>query len=138
MKDASCIFCKIAQKQVPASFVCEDEKMVAFLDIKPLNEGHTLVIPKVHYESIFDIPKDLVAYLHGVIKKITLALSKATNPDGISIVQQNGKAAGQEIFHFHIHVIPRYEGQKLPGFSEISEADREKLNQTVAKIRNYI
>ncbi|MCW4054586.1 MAG: HIT family protein [Candidatus Bathyarchaeota archaeon] len=138
MKDGSCIFCKIAQKQVPASYVYEDEKVVAFLDIKPLNEGHALVIPKVHYENIFDIPKDLVAYLHGVVKKITFAISKAVNPDGISIVQQNGKAAGQEIFHFHVHVIPRYEGQKLSSFSEISEADREKLHQTVNKIQNYL
>ena len=138
MNDGSCIFCRIAQKQVPASFVYEDEKVVAFLDIKPLNEGHTLVIPKAHYESIFEIPVDLVAYLHGVTKKIAFAVKKATGADGISISQQNGKAAGQEILHFHVHVIPRYEGQKLTSFSEISEADREKLSQAAAKIRKYL
>jgi histidine triad (HIT) family protein len=123
---------------MPASFVYEDEKVVAFLDIKPLNEGHTLVIPKAHYESIFEIPADLVAYLHGVTKKIAFAVKKATGADGISISQQNGKAAGQEILHFHVHVIPRYEGQKLPSFSEVSEADREKLSQTAAKIRKHL
>jgi histidine triad (HIT) family protein len=138
MNDELCIFCRIAQKQVPASFVYEDEKVIAFLDIKPLNEGHTLVIPKSHYASIFEIPVDLIAHLHGVTKRIALAVKKATNADGISISQQNGKAAGQEIFHLHIHVIPRYEGQKLPSFSEVSEADKEKMSQTVAKIRKYL
>ena len=138
MNEDSCIFCRIAQKQVPASLVYEDENVMAFLDIKPLNEGHTLVIPKAHYESIFEIPLDLVAYLHGVTKKIAFAVKKATGADGISISQQNGKAAGQEIFHLHVHVIPRYEGQKLPIFSELSEADREKLSQTAAKIRKHL
>jgi histidine triad (HIT) family protein len=138
MNNGSCIFCRIAQKQVPASFVYEDEKVIAFLDIKPLNEGHTLVIPKSHYENIFEIPVELVAHLHGVTKRIALAVKKATNADGISISQQNGKAAGQEIFHLHVHVIPRYEGQRLPSFSEVSEADKEKMSRTVAKIRKYL
>ena len=138
MNDASCIFCRIAQKQVPASLIFEDEKVLAFLDVKPLNEGHTLVIPKAHYEGIFEIPQVLIGYLHGVAKQIALAVKKATGADGISIIQQNGKAAGQEIFHLHVHVIPRYEGQKLPRFSELSEVDREKLSQTAAKIRNYL
>ena len=135
MNNGSCIFCRIAQKQVPASLVYEDEKAVAFLDIRPLNEGHTLVISKEHYETLFDIPQELIAYLHGITKRVALAVKKATEADGISIIQQNGKAATQEIMHLHIHVIPRYEGQKLPSFSEISEADKEKLSQTAAKIR---
>jgi histidine triad (HIT) family protein len=138
MNEDSCIFCRIAQKQAPASLVYEDEKVFAFLDIRPLNEGHTLVIPKEHYESIFDIPQELIAYLHGITKRVALAVKKAAKADGISIIQQNGKAANQDIFHLHVHVIPRYEGQKLPRFSEISEADREKLSQAAAKIRKYL
>jgi histidine triad (HIT) family protein len=133
----SCIFCKIAQKQVPSTLVYEDEKTVAFLDIRPLNEGHTLVIPKEHYENIFDIPKELICHVHGVTKRVAITVEKATHADGISIIQQNGEAAGQEIFHLHVHVIPRYKGQKLPRFSELSEADREKLSRTAAKIRQY-
>jgi histidine triad (HIT) family protein len=135
VNNGSCIFCRIAQKPVPASLVYEDEKAVAFLDIRPLNEGHTLVIPKEHYENLFDIPQELIAYLHGITKRVALAVKKATEADGISIIQQNGKAATQEIMHLHIHVIPRYDGQKLPSFSETSEADKEKLSQTAAKIR---
>ena len=122
---------------MPASLVYEDENVMAFLDIRPLNEGHTLIIPNAHYRSIFEIPQELLAYLHGITKRVAFAVKKATNADGISIIQQNGKAAGQDIFHLHVHVIPRYEGQKLPSFSAIAEADREKLSQTAAKIRKH-
>jgi histidine triad (HIT) family protein len=134
----SCVFCKIARKQAPASLVYEDENVLAFLDIRPLNEGHTLVIPKEHYVTIFEAPEELVAHLHRIVKRVALAAKESTKADGISIIQQNGKAAGQEIFHLHVHVIPRYEGQKLPRFGEISEADREKLNQVAANLRRHI
>jgi histidine triad (HIT) family protein len=138
MNNEACIFCRIARKQVPASVVYEDEKTLAFLDIRPLSEGHTLVIPKAHYETVFDIPQELIMYLHGITKKIALAVKKATKADGISIMQQNGEAAGQEIFHLHIHVVPRYEGTKLPSFSDLKEADKEKLGQTAEKIKKYL
>ena len=138
MNDETCIFCRIAQKQVPASSVYEDEKVMAFLDIRPLNEGHTLVIPKAHYENIFDVPQELNAYIHGAIKQIATAVKKAMNTDGISIIQQNGKAANQDIPHLHVHVIPRYNGQKMPSFSETSEAKREQLSQTAAKIQKQL
>ena len=138
MKDNACIFCRIAQKQVPASLVYEDEKAMAFLDIRPLNEGHTLIIPKEHYETVFDIPQKLIMHLHGITKQVAIAVKKATKADGIGIMQQNGEAAGQEVFHLHIHIIPRYEGQKLPRFSDIKEADKEKLSQTAAKIKKYL
>jgi histidine triad (HIT) family protein len=138
MNDASCVFCNIARKQASASLVYEDEKVIAFLDTKPLNEGHTLVIPKEHYETIYEIPEEQIAYLHRIVKRTALAVKKATRADGISIFQQNGKAAGQEIFHLHVHVVPRYEGQKLPRFGEIPEAEREKLNQVATNLRQHI
>ncbi len=135
MIDDSCTFCRIVRKKAPASIVFEDEQVLAFLDIKPLNTGHTLVIPKEHHETIFDVSEELVAYLHGVTKRVALAVKKATRADGISIFQQNGKAAGQQIFHFHVHVVPRYQGQKLAHFGETSETDREKLEQTATEIK---
>ena len=104
-----CIFCRIALKQALASCVYEDENVMAFLDIRPLNEGHTLVIPKEHYETIFEIPEELNACLHRIVKRVFFAVKKAAKADGISIFQQNGKAANQEIFHLHVHVVPRYE-----------------------------
>jgi histidine triad (HIT) family protein len=138
MNANSCVFCKIARKQALASFVYEDENVLAFLDIRPLNEGHTLVIPKEHYATIFEAPEELVAHLHRIVKRVALAVRESTKADGISVIQQNGKAAGQEIFHLHVHVIPRYEGQKLSRFGEISEADREKLNQVAANLKRHV
>ena len=135
MNEDSCIFCRIVRKQAHASIVYEDETVLAFIDIRPLSEGHTLVIPKEHYETIFEIPEKLLAQLHRIVKRVALAAKKATEADGISIFQQNGAAAGQEVFHFHVHVVPRFAGQKLSRFGEISEADREKLEQVAEKIR---
>ena len=136
--DQSCIFCKIAQKQAPSSIIYEDEDVMVFADIRPLNIGHTLVIPRAHYVDIFDIPQELLSRIYKVSKQIALAVKKATNADGISIIQQNGKAAGQDIFHLHVHVIPRFEGQKLQSFSELREVDRASLDEMAKKIKHQI
>ena len=136
--DESCIFCKILNKQAPASIIYEDETLLAFLDIRPLNEGHTLVIPKRHYVDIFDIPEDQLSQVHKVVKQVSVAIKKATNSDGISIIQQNGKAADQDIFHFHVHVVPRFEGQKLPSFSALKEVERTKLDDMAKKIKQQL
>lgn len=111
---------------------------MAFLDIRPLNIGHTLVIPKAHYDDIFDIPKEDLSQVHAVAKQLTLAVKKATAAEGISIIQQNGKAAGQDIFHLHVHVVPRFLGQTLPRFSELKEVDRAKLDEMATKIREHM
>ena len=118
--------------------VYEDGEVLAFMDIRPVSEGHTLVIPKRHYADIFDTPEELVAATTKVTKRIALAAKKATQADGISIVQQNGEAAGQDIFHLHLHIIPRFEGRKMPNFSELKAARRENLDQAAAKIRSVM
>ena len=133
--DETCIFCKIVCKQAPASIIYEDETVLVFLDIRPLNLGHTLVIPKAHHVDIFDIPENVLSQMHKVSKLTSLAVKKATNANGISIIQQNGKAAGQDIFHIHVHVVPRYEGQKLPPFHELKEVERAKLDEMAKKIK---
>ena len=138
MFDESCIFCKIVQKQAQSSIIYEDEAVMVFLDIRPLNLGHTLIIPKAHYVDIFDIPPELLSRIHRVLKQIALVVKKATNADGISIIQQNGKAAGQDIFHLHVHVIPRFEGQKLQSFSELREVDRVSLDEMAKKIKRHL
>jgi histidine triad (HIT) family protein len=136
--DESCIFCKIVRKQAPASIIYEDESVIAFLDIRPLNLGHTLVIPKKHYVDIFDISEDQLSQVHKVAKQVSTAVKKATNADGISIIQQNSKAAGQNIFHLHVHVVPRFEGQKLPSFSALKEVERAKLEGVAKKIKQQL
>jgi histidine triad (HIT) family protein len=138
MFNDSCVFCKIVAKQAPASIICEDSLVMAFLDIRPLNRGHTLVIPKAHYYDIFDIPEDLLGQVHAISRRISLAIRKATNADGISIIQQNGKAAGQDIFHLHVHVVPRFEGQKLPRFSDLQEVKRSDLDFMAEEIKQSL
>lgn len=133
-----CVFCKIVRRQAPSSIVYEDEGILAFVDIRPVSEGHTLIIPKLHCVDIFDTPNDLVAGAHIVTKKVAEAVKKATNADGISIVQQNGKSAGQDIFHMHVHIIPRFEGKKMPHFHELAMASREDMDKMAARIRKEL
>ncbi len=111
---------------------------MAFLDIRPVNEGHTLVIPKEHYADIYDVPSELLGKVHQVSKILALAVKKAVNADGISIIQQNGKAAGQDIFHLHVHIIPRYTEQKMKAFHELQIVDAKQLEVTAAKIKPYL
>jgi histidine triad (HIT) family protein len=134
--DENCIFCKIVARQAPSSILYEDKDVLAFLDIRPLNMGHALVIPKVHYVDIFDTPEQDVGQVHQVAKKLSSAIKKATDADGISIIQQSGAAAGQDIFHIHVHVVPRFAGQTLPRFSELKEANRSALDEMAQKIKS--
>jgi len=126
------------RKQAPASVVYEDDAVIAFLDIRPLSMGHTLIIPKAHFVDIFDTPEEQISQIHKVSKQIALAVKKATGADGVSIIQQNGKAAGQEIFHMHVHVVPRFEGQKLAGFNELKVVERAKLDGMAEEIKRLL
>jgi histidine triad (HIT) family protein len=126
------------QKESPASIVYEDERVTAFLDIRPLNEGHTLVIPREHYETVYDMPDDLNAHIYGIVKRIAIVVKNLMKADGITIIQQNGHAAGQEVFHLHVHVVPRYEGQKLPHFHDIPNANRERLERAAERLRQQL
>ncbi|MCL2475679.1 HIT family protein [Candidatus Bathycorpusculum sp.] len=136
--DENCIFCKIIQKTVPSSILYEDNTVLAFLDIKPLSKGHTLVIPKNHYADIFDIPKNDLQEIYAVTKTLATAIKNATNADGISIIQQNGKAAGQVIFHYHVHIVSRFNGLSLPSFTELNIAERKELDEMAAKIKQHL
>jgi histidine triad (HIT) family protein len=136
--DENCIFCKIVAKQAPSSILYEDDSVMAFLDIRPLIMGHTLVIPKAHYVDIFDISQKELAAVHLVSRKLAVAVKKATAADGISIIQQNGKAAGQDVFHLHVHVVPRFLGQTMPRFSELKVVERSLLEELAQKIQRHI
>ena len=103
----NCIFCKIVKEEIPAEKVYEDEHTLAFLDIQPINEGHTLVIPKDHFENLYTLPDETLARMSLAVKKVALAIKEAVDADGINVGMNNEPAAGQVIFHAHIHVIPR-------------------------------
>jgi histidine triad (HIT) family protein len=103
----SCLFCKIINKEIGADFVYEDDKVVAFLDINPVNPGHVLVVPKVHSEQLLELDDEYIMPVMLVIKKIMKALLAQDGVDGINIGQNNYTAAGQVVPHVHFHVIPR-------------------------------
>lgn len=107
--DPSCLFCKIIKGEIPSEKVYEDEDSFAFLDIKPINPGHTLLVPKNHYANIYETPDELLSKLAPIIKKLSIAVKKAVGADGIIVSINNDLAAGQVIFHTHIHIVPRHE-----------------------------
>ncbi len=131
-----CIFCKIIRKQADATVVYEGPETIAFLDISPLNHGHTLVVPKLHYPTMMEMPPEEVGKLFTVVAKLIKGIQKATSADGISIGQSNGKAASQEVFHVHVHIIPRYNHEMM--FPERKQAKRQELEEIGRKIRDAI
>ena len=104
-----CIFCKIIEGEIPSYKIYEDDQVLAFLDISQLTKGHTLVIPKVHNENIFDMSEETARDVFAAVPAIARALEKAFQPKGLNILNNNGKFAGQEVFHYHLHLIPRYD-----------------------------
>jgi histidine triad (HIT) family protein len=133
-----CIFCKIISKKAQAVFVFEDPNSIAFLDIHPLNPGHTLVVPKKHYPSMVEMPPEEVGKVFVSVSKVMQGVMKASRADGISIGQSNGRAASQEVFHMHVHVIPRYIHELPSGFPERKTATTAELEQIGKKIRAAI
>ena len=105
---ANCIFCKIVAGEIPAAKVYEDVDVLAFMDIGPIIKGHTLVIPKQHFDPLTATPEPVLAKLMAVVKKIATAQMNGLKADGVNVVQANGTAAGQVVPHIHFHVIPRY------------------------------
>lgn len=131
-----CVFCQIVRKQIPASFVYEDEHVAAFLSYRPVNIGHTLVIPKKHYVNIYEVPEDEVAYLFKVAKHVAHAVRDSTGNDAIRIVQNNSRDAGQVIFHMHVHIIPMKEGNHSwykndLRLSDLLDLDALKIKQKI-------
>jgi histidine triad (HIT) family protein len=113
MGDRGCVFCAIIGGQAPAEVVFEDEETLAFMDINPANPGHTLVIPKRHVRNIYELGEETAAAVMKTVVSVARAIKRALHPDGMNLVQSNERAGGQEIFHFHIHVIPRWYGDGL-------------------------
>jgi histidine triad (HIT) family protein len=105
---SDCIFCKIINGEIPSAKVYENEHVLAFLDISQVTKGHTLVIPKVHKENIFELTSDIAKNLFEVVPNIANAIKQTYNPVGLNLVNNNGEQAGQTVFHYHLHIIPRY------------------------------
>ena len=110
---SECIFCKIVKKEIPSDFVYENDKIVAFLDIMPVNPGHTLVVPKAHHADVLETPDDVLFDMITRTKKIAAAIVKAVKADGFNLGVNTGPAAGQAVFHTHFHIIPRFDDDGL-------------------------
>ncbi len=107
LADMNCIFCDIINRSAGAEILYENEKVISFLDIRPVNFGHTLVIPKKHYENLLSVPPEELAEVIKATQIMSSAIMHSLNPDGFNVVCNNGTAAGQSVFHFHFHIIPR-------------------------------
>lgn len=130
-----CIFCKIINREIPAEIVYEDEHAVAFLDIRPVSKGHTLLIPKKHSHDLSDADDDILRQLIVVAKKVSLALLKATGADGFNLGANNGAVSGQEVFHLHFHLIPRYKNDQLKGWPH-QESKPEERTELAGRIKS--
>ena len=111
MKDDNCIFCKLANGDIPTNFIYEDGDFRIILDASPASKGHALIIPKEHYRNIYELPDDTASKVLVLAKKAALHMTEVLSCDGFNIVQNNNEVAGQTVFHFHMHLIPRYAGE---------------------------
>lgn len=135
--DPDNIFAKMIKGDIPCHKIYEDDDTLAFLDIMPRSEGHTLVIPKAETENLFDAPPEVLAKTMEVVQKLAPAIRDAVGADGVLIQQFNGAAAGQTVFHLHFHIVPRIEGVDLkPHAGE--QADQDALAKTAETIRQSI
>lgn len=127
MKKDDCIFCKIAAGEIPSRKIYEDKDLIAIMDLNPTSKGHSLIIPKEHCTNIYDIDEDIAAKVMKTAKKLATKMTVALNCDGFNLLQNNGETAGQTIFHFHMHLIPRYKDadNNMLKFTSVSFSDEE-------------
>jgi histidine triad (HIT) family protein len=133
-----CIFCKIVAGQIPATKIYEDEIIFAFLDIGPVSDGHTLVVPKRHFERLHDCPEQLLGHVSSNLGKIAKAVTAAVNSDGYNVLCNNGGAAGQLVDHLHFHIIPRNTGDGLFDRWPAYKYQEGKIDEIAAKIRENL
>ncbi len=143
--NVNCPFCSIASGKTTASIVYEDATVLAFMDMNPANLGHTLVVPREHWENIYEVPEKVLAEVVGVVKRVSGAVKKTVGAEGISILQLNGRAAGQSVMHFHVHVIPRFRGDHISkaigamvGHQGLEKPERIDLDKIAKKIRENL
>ena len=134
MKKDDCIFCKLANGIIPTNSLYEDDVVKVIFDAGPASLGHVLILPKEHFDNVYALDDDTAAHVFQVAVKVAKALKEGLNLEGLNIVQNNGEIAGQTVFHFHMHIIPRYKGDTVnvgwkPG--EVTDEEIEKIKSLV-------
>ncbi|MCI8783765.1 MAG: HIT family protein [Dorea sp.] len=135
MKDENCIFCKLANGDIPTATLYEDDDFRVILDAGPASKGHALIIPKEHYANLYELDDGLAAKVMILAKKMITKLTDILGCDGYNIVQNNGEAAGQTVFHFHLHMIPRYKNDGVGLGWKIGKLTDEDKEELLAKIK---
>ncbi len=138
MNNQDCIFCKIVAGEIPCFKIYETENVLSFLDIGPVNKGHALVIPKVHYENIWDMPADLGKDIITAAQLAGDAIVKATGADGMNLLMNNNEAAGQLVFHAHFHIIPGFAEDGLKHWDQMEYNDMDEALALAQKIEKMI
>jgi histidine triad (HIT) family protein len=132
---SDCIFCRIVARQIPATVVHEEEHTLAFMDLGQVNPGHVLVTVKTHVENVFNLEPEQASVLGVACARVARAIRDAFAPQGLSVYQANGKAAGQTVFHYHVHLVPRHDGDGMALSWPVKNPPREQLEAHAAKIR---
>lgn len=134
MSNDNCIFCKIVSNQIEAVTIYEDEEFKVFLDAFPATKGHVLIVPKDHVANIFELDEDKAGRLFKLASKIAKNIKEKLNIDGLNVVQNNGEIAGQTVFHFHLHLIPRYKDDKVTIKWATEKTNSEQLKELQQKL----
>ena len=132
---SDCVFCRIVARQIPATVVHEDQHTLAFMDLGQVNPGHVLVTVKAHADSLYALDEAQASAVLPAAARIARAIRDAFTPQGLSVYQANGKVAGQTVFHYHVHLVPRYEGDGMALTWPVKNPSREQLEEYAARIR---
>lgn len=136
MTKDDCIFCKIANGEIPSSTLYEDDDFRVFLDLAPASKGHALIVPKEHFDNLYELPDETASKALVLAKKMITKMTKALECDGFNVVQNNNECAGQTVFHFHMHLIPRYNGDEVGITWKQGENTDEERSEIVDKVIN--
>ncbi|MCL2198966.1 MAG: HIT family protein [Defluviitaleaceae bacterium] len=131
----NCIFCKIIKGDIPSHKIYEDDTFVAILDIFAATKGHVLILPKRHAADMYDLTESEAAGLIPLAKKIAEKINATLSPDGLNVLQNNGKTAGQEVFHYHMHLIPRYNGDGIKFFKSAPQTPQDVLEKLAKELK---
>ena len=132
---ADCIFCAIVAQQIPSTVVAQNAQALAIMDINPANDGHVLVLPKPHSTDLFELLPDVGVEVMRLCLQVAQALRTSLQPDGLNVLQASGEAAGQEVFHTHFHLLPRWRGDQALQWWQTRPGDQERIQRVAAQIR---
>lgn len=135
---SECVFCRILAGEFPSEILFENDRVVAILDINPIHFGHALVIPRVHYRDFLEVDPQCYASLLGAARTVTGALVKSLNLEGFNLFSNNGRSAGQSVFHFHLHITPRYHDDDIRFVLKLKKYQSGEMRQYADRIRSHI